>query len=186
MRAITGVAAGVTTLALLGCSGGPSVETDFDPSKVAAMQDWTTYSWMPEPDDRPSQVNSLIANRITASVDEQLASKGFAKGAGRTDFKVGWHLTTQAMTDYRSVNNSYGYGYGRWGYGGFGTTTSTTTQVNWTQGTLVIDIVDGQSNDLAWRGLAQGEIDPSLQAVERTEAVDDVVAKMLGRFPPSS
>jgi hypothetical protein len=48
-----------------------------------------------------------------------------------------------------------GYGYRGWGGG---TGTATTTVHEYLVGTLVLDIFDGKSKNLIWRGIAQDEL----------------------------
>ena len=55
---------------------------------------------------------------------------------------------------------------------------------NYDQGTLVLDIVDGRSNELVWRGTAQARIDPSNSPEERQRRINEAVRKILDRFPP--
>ncbi len=52
------------------------------------------------------------------------------------------------------------------------------------EGALVLDIVDVRSNQLAWRGSAQSEIDRTRPENERDRLLNNAVKKVLDRFPP--
>lgn len=73
----------------------------------------------------------------------------------------------------------YGYGLGRVGVG------STDVRVSeYEVGTLLLDVVDGSTNELVWRASAQARIDPNRTPQERTKLIRDAVHQMLERFPP--
>ena len=69
-----------------------------------------------------------------------------------------YHVGAQDKVDVQSWGYGYGYGPGRyhgtWGGGG-GIET-----YNYTEGTLIIDIVDASSKQLVWRGTAQASSIP--------------------------
>ena len=62
--------------------------------------------------------------------------------------------------------------------------TSRTTAYNWQQGTLVLDIVDGKSNEMVYRSTAQAEVDQDLSPTERQTRLNAGALKMLEKFPP--
>ena len=187
MRQLTRHLVRATVLLTLACGGGISIQTDYNPATADEMAAYRTYGWMPMPAgrDQDTVLTAIDEQRLESAIDNILQSKGLSLLAtGTPDFKVGYHVTLQGMTDYRTINNSYGYGWGGWGYGGYGTTISTTQEVNWTEGTLIIDIVDGATNELAWRGIATGEVGRARTPEEREELINEAVGKMLADFPP--
>ena len=74
-----------------------------------------------------------------------------------------------------------GYGYRGWG-GGMGTATTTVTE--YLVGTLVVDIFDGKSKGLIWRGIAEDELSDKAEknAKKRAKAME----KLFKDFPPGS
>ena len=52
------------------------------------------------------------------------------------------------------------------------------------EGTLIIDIVDAGSNELVWRGAAQGEVNLAASPQEREQRAQDAVQRILEDFPP--
>ena len=171
----------LAAVVLSACGGGVSVKTDFNPEAAAAMNAYKTYSWATI--KRDQGVTPLNRDRIIAAVDAALASKGFQKQATGGDFQVAFIASMQQQTDYTTTSDYYGYGYGRW-YGGGGMSTSRTTAYNWTQGTLVLDIVDGKSNELVYRSTAEAEVDQDLSPAERQTRLNSGALKMLEKFPP--
>jgi hypothetical protein len=72
--------------------------------------------------------------------------------------------------------------YGRrWGFGtGFSTTQVNTT--NYTEGTLVINLVDAAKQELVWMGSGTATVTEKSIQQDKIEAA---VAKILARFPPA-
>jgi hypothetical protein len=75
-----------------------------------------------------------------------------------------------------------GGGWRRRGLGGFGQ--STTTVENYKVGTLIVDLYDGNSKKLVWRGSASDTL--SDKADKNTKNLDKGVQKMFQHFPPSA
>jgi hypothetical protein len=127
----------------------------------------------------------LLKKRIENSVKKELIKKGFGfvEGGG-ADFVVNLMAGTEDKTEVSSSPNVYyGYGYGYWGgyYGG-----SNVTVTNYTEGTLLIDIISTAKNQLVWRGVVTDVIDRTATThEEKQEYLDYIVTEGLKDFPPS-
>jgi hypothetical protein len=187
MKFVTGLCAVALAVSVAGCSG-LNINTDYNPGAVAAMQEYQTYSWLPESRGgrgTDARINNPITiQRIKNGVDRVLQAKGFQKVNSGGDFKVGWHGAINDQTDYTTYNDYYGYGWGGWGYGGWGTTTATTTAYTIQQGTLIVDVVDSRSNELVWRGSAQAEVGQAGSPEDRQARINEACNKLLASFPP--
>jgi len=172
----------LAAVALSACGGGITVKSDFDPAAAPAMRAYKTYSWAPS--KRDQTVSQINAQRIHTAVDAALAAKGFQKVPSGGDFMVAYIATTAQQTDYTTTNDYYGYGWGRWYGAGGGMSTSRTTAYNWTQGTLVLDIVDGKSNEMVYRATAEAEVNQDLSPAERQTRLNGAAVQMLEKFPP--
>ena len=79
-----------------------------------------------------------------------------------------------------------GWGWGGWGWGlgpypgGFGDTTTTTS--NQPVGNVMIDLFEGNSKNLLWRGLATEDV--SNNASKNTNTLNNDVKNMFKSFPP--
>ncbi len=49
----------------------------------------------------------------------------------------------------------------------------------------MIDIVDAAKNELVWRGSATDIVDPGLSPEKRTQEINNAVARILEKFPPT-
>jgi hypothetical protein len=143
-------------------------DTSFDFSKLKR------YSWA-KPAGKAEE-NPLVVQRVRDATEAELKAKGFERADGGADFLVAIYTGKQS----RIQVNDWGYGYGPRGawYGGG------VDVYQYEEGTLILDVVDGASKRLVWRGTAVGIIDESLTPEERTQKIRAAVAKILSRFPP--
>jgi hypothetical protein len=137
---------------------------DFDAVQTFAWQDTPETSL----EDRNPFMHSLIKNTIEA----ELATSGLTEVEANPDIWVNYHASTS--TDVQLRTDSYGYtmgGYGMagWGYYGMaaGPVSSTTRVVEYTRGTLVVDIWDAGSKELVWRGTVSDTLPDNVQKAEK-------------------
>ncbi len=163
-------------LALLVCATAPAqdVQSNYMPGTDFAK--YHTYKWVPI--DGASHPNQIIEAQIKASVDSQLASKGFTKTDAETaDLYVGY----QVAVNHQQQWSGYGMGGGlRWG----GMASATSTTIN--MGTLALDFYDPAAKQLIWTGKAAKSLDPSKNGAKNQKNLDKAVEKLLKTFPPKS
>ncbi len=85
----------------------------------------------------------------------------------------------KSQQEYQTFYDGLG---GGWGWGGFGDMSTTTVQ-NYRVGTLVIDMYDGNSKHLIWRGVSSDTLSNNSQHNEKD--LDKAVDKMFKKFPPN-
>ncbi len=162
---------------IVGCSS-IDISTDYDPARDFST--YKTYRWARGREKNPRNTlarNTLLNKRVKFAVDNSLQSKGFEKlEKGKADFIVIVHA---GMTEKMQVYHQSGWYHGWWGPSGGYTTVS-----HYTEGTLVVDIVDRAAKELSWRGMATGVVrsqsDP--QAVQ--EDIQYAIEEILYEFPP--
>jgi hypothetical protein len=52
------------------------------------------------------------------------------------------------------------------------------------QGTLILDIIDGPKRQIAWRGIAEAEVNRQNTAVKREQRIREAVSELLKKYPP--
>jgi hypothetical protein len=168
---------GVLLLTLGGCTQ-IRVHSDFDPR--ADFSRLQTYGWLPDlkATTDPRLDSALLDRRVREAVDRHLAAKGYRKvDHDAPSFRVAYHVYLRRQS--QTVSEPIGpYSY-RW-WGGMGPTYS----YQYDEGSLLVDVIDPQSNALMWRGAATAIIDPRASVKEREERVDRAVASLLEKFPP--
>jgi hypothetical protein len=172
----------VLGIVLAGCSTF-KIADDYDPS--ADFASFHSYAWAPAESEAPKDPrveNDLLEARVHESVDAELSAKGFSLAtAGATpDFWVTYHAALEAKIDVTTIQQSYPYyrGYSRWG--GY----SETYVRQFDEGTLILDVIDPETEKLIWRGSAQARVNDSSTPEKRSKRVRDAVAAILERFPP--
>jgi len=162
------------------------VHTDFD--KHADFSRIRSYCW-----GQVSTANPMFEQRVRDAVDKNLQAKGWQQSSGgsceaEVFAKGDVHNQTELQTYYTGLGGGWG---GRWGWGGWGWRdgwwgpglgATTTTEVSKPVGSLVIDIFDGQSKSLIFRGIAEGDV--SKDPDKNTSHLNKDIDKMFDHFPP--
>jgi hypothetical protein len=157
-------------------------KTSYDYDKSANFAAYKTYAHR----DGTKIGQPLIDDRVVAAIDTQLAAKGFTK-AESPDIFVVYHVAFDKEKDISTFSSGYGGGYGPygWGYGGGWAGGTSTTQVrDILIGTLVIDIADAKTKQVAWRGMAVKEVKTQANPEKRDKSINDAVKKIFKNYPP--
>jgi len=130
----------------------------------------------------PIADNRLWADDIRSEITKDLQSNGFERvtNGARPEFLVAFYVGLQQKYDVQYMD----YGYpGFWGTRRFGWNwgwpTGDVWQVPYTDSTLIVDIIDGQTNQLIWRGYDVNTIDMKKPDKRLDKAVDGLVKKYL-------
>jgi hypothetical protein len=160
---------GLSLLLLATTAFGQKVTTDSAPNV-----DWSkyhTYSWT---EGTPAQ-DPLVAQRIVAGIDAQLAAKGLKKVDSDPDLVVLYHTSTDQQ---KSLNWSNMGGFGR--FGGMGSAQVDTVIT----GQLKVDIADFKAKQFLWRGTATDTVSSDPQKLAKK--IDKALTKMFQKFPPTA
>ncbi|MFL5279067.1 MAG: DUF4136 domain-containing protein [Myxococcales bacterium] len=166
-------------IALAACSS-VKVQTEYD--KAANYKGYKTYAWLPRPPG-PEQAEAArdprIREAVIRGIDGGLASKGLVRTDPdkNPDLLVAVHGWAVNRIDVQT----YGYGYGAVPYGFYPTLATTTVDVHqYRDGTLLIDLIDGPTKQLVWRGTATDTFDPGTEA----STVSKAISATLKEYPP--
>jgi hypothetical protein len=132
-----------------------------------------TYSWI-----GVQAGNSLWQDRITSAVDSELAAKGWQKVESGGDAAV----SAFGQVSERNNLETFYNGFPGWRWRGWGGTT-TTAVVPERVGTLTVDIFQGGTKELLWRGTASNVL--SSKPEKNDKKMDEAVGNMFKRFPPA-
>jgi len=167
----------VATLAglMLTASAAFAIKVKTDHDHGASFGNYKTYSWT-----SVKTANSIWDDRVKDAVNSALTAKGLTQVASGGDIAVTAMESTRNQQTLQTFYDGMGGGW-RWrGFGGFGD--STTTVQNYKVGTLVVDLFDGNSKKLVWRGSASDTL--SDKADKNAKNLDKGVQKMFQHFPP--
>lgn len=159
--------------AITACVAFAAVSTDFDHSIDFGR--YHTYSWI-----GVRAGNSLWQDRIMNAVNAQLAARGWTLTQGSGDASVS---AFGKVNEQDSLETFYD-GFPGWGWRGWGGMGTATTQVIPERvGNLTVDIFDGNTKHLIWRGQASDTL--SGKPEKNDKRLDHAVDDMFKHFPPS-
>ena len=175
-------------LLLAGCST-LTIQTDYNPEyDFSAIK---TYQWVKNEkhSDDVRVNNSLIINRVNKAINQNLQSKGLTeKKTGEADVFVNWFGGIDNKIRQETINHYYGGMYRGYGYpyGGYWPGYTQTYNVEYQEGTLIIDILDGKSHELIWRGTGQDYVEDNQTPEEITQGINQAVEGIMESFPPGT
>ncbi len=161
--------------ALIAASVAFAADITTDYSHHADFSRYHTYSWI-----GVRAGNSLWQGRIMNAVDSALAAKGWTKVASGGDAAVSAFGKTREQDTLETFYDGFpGWGWRGWG-GGLGE--ATTETIPQRTGALTVDIFDGGTKQLIWRGTAERTL--SSKPEENDKRMDHSVDEMFKHFPP--
>ncbi|MCJ8166073.1 DUF4136 domain-containing protein [Pontibacter sp. E15-1] len=180
-------------LALSGCARIPVEEVQYTYDPEINYRTFRTFGWYKAEVPTPMaggagpQYSSLVDDRVKGAVASELVKKGLNPMVeGTPDLLVAYDIavdSAQRSGMNGNVPTGYGYWYGyRYRYSHTGVPNYKEIQ-KYSIGTLIIDLIDPDTNQLIWRGWVSSDINPA--------ALDDtyipvVVANIMSRFPPTT
>lgn len=165
-------------LAAAGCTPEIQAYTDYDPDYD--LWTYTTFDWgekeNKEQNQNPLYYNELNDKRIKKAVLKQLQKRQYRLSGENPQLILHYHIIVEDKAVV--VTEPYGYGYGPYWMRG-------QQQYTYTQGTLILDLMDSRINQLVWRGWAVAPVDGITSPDQMDELIDTAVRKMFSKFPAS-
>ena len=155
------------------------VERGLDLSRYRTF-DWGPADALPTGDPRLDQ-DPFFKDHVQGAVERGLVARGLRlPEAGLPDLMIHYHAHISRRFDLNSVEHVYGYGY-------CSQPGCPSDVVQYEAGTLVLDIVETQTNRLIWRGWAQNSVADMLEHRDvMAKTIDEAVARMLQRLPSTN
>ena len=171
--------------AVLSACSNVSINTDYDVDHD--FSGYTTYQWHPSGPPQTEGLNKvgsdIFDQRLTRLTEQKLAAKGMSKG-DTPQFYINYSVVTQEQVSVDTYNSGfYGsrhYGNNFYGGGGF----SDTRVRYYTQGTLVIDIIDANKNLLVWRASAASKLKSGSTPQQNEADMSAMLDQLFMGFPP--
>jgi hypothetical protein len=181
------------SLALAGCVAKYDVRTDVDPAIDFAQ--YRSFAIPPRPTaDTPDILdNSLVRKRLERLFAQHLAERGLVHAPEQdpADLLVRYWVTTVQKTDITTVPAAGAmvapYPYGAYGYPGpywggrWGSMYQDVIVRDYTEGTLVLDLVDRKRDELVWRAYVVGTLSHERETMY--QLVDEALARAFKDFP---
>ena len=161
-------------LLLLVCACILWAKVGVDYSHSIDFSKYKTYSWI-----KVSVEDPLWEDRVMHAVDAQLAAKGWTKVPENGDATVAAYGSTHTRKTLETWYTGFG---GGWYWHGFDDGMATTTVQETPVGTLMVDIFDGATKKLIWRGVTSDTLSGKPDKDEKK--MEKAVAEMFKKFPP--
>jgi hypothetical protein len=97
---------------------------------------------------------------------------------------VNWFGGIDNKIRQESINYYYGSMWHGYPYGGYWPGYTQTYNVEYQEGTLIIDILDAKSHELIWRGTGQDYVEEQQTPEQITEGINQAVEGIMADFPP--
>lgn len=159
------------SVALTGC-GTPAGNVSVMQSDSIAVTPGSTYAWAAVDNAQrqaadPRISNDIVQERLRNAVDAALSAKGYRKVANPADATLlaRYHVGLEQRTETRVDNfggppvAACGFRGCVGGWGLYGPPMVDVQNINYTQGTLIVDLVDAKTGKLAWRATSDKRVD---------------------------
>jgi hypothetical protein len=153
---------------------GACVTTSATTSPNANLGQYRTFSFFEPTNANPKQLafeRSPAGQVVRDRVASDLQSKGLTQSADNPDLVVAYHTKTEQKTDVTD------WGYGGYYWGGPGGVTVD----QYTQGTLLIDLIDPKTKQVVWRGTASAIVNHPDNP--DTGKIASAVDKLMKKYP---
>ena len=164
---------------LAGCSSGPSIITNSDPS--ADLMSVRTFNFAEPLSTDNGNVRSLLSTQLMSATTNELEMLGWRQDANNPDVLVDFLLETQQQISSRNTSASMSMHRGG-RYGMWGGTMSTPTIETTTQGALSVDVIDPARNQIIWEGTATNRVTDSIRR-NQEESIRRFIAEIFAQFP---
>ncbi len=182
-------AIGAAAAVLLGAMAcGPAVDVHTVVSPEASLTTLRTFHVLaaPRPRDRgrlppnhPMLDNSITNRTLRTAIMRGFESRGYLRNDSNPDFAVAYYASARERLDVTYWD--YGYAWRpRW-WGGRGRAWAGPLVTVYTEGTVIIDVIDAKSRDLLWRGRGVAVVSDDEQ--QYLADIQETVQAILDKFP---
>jgi len=163
-------------LLLAACASGPSIVSNT--SHGADFGAFKTYNFFPQlGTDRSNGVRTPISSRLMAAMEREMESRGLTR-SDSPDLLIDFNVWTEDRVDIRSTP-SHTVHRSHWNRGFSTWPTYNTTVRQYTQGSLLIDLIDPRSGTLVAEAAASQRIsDTSLDQAQADKLVAELMSSV--------
>ena len=178
--------ASLLALVLAGCAAsGPTIMVNTAPG--TDLSGFETFNCLqPLGTDRDNGARTPMSSMLMGAMTRELTTRGLTQ-SDSPDLMVDFFVTTEDRMDVRTTRSSsmhsmHSVHRSHWGRSSFSTwPTYQTTVRQYTQGTLLVDLIDPAANALVAEGAAQNRIRSNELSRQQ---VDDIVAQIMTEIMP--
>ena len=164
----------LTTLVLIFLSSCASVSVSSDYDSKTDFSKYKTFAFYKKGIDK-SKISDIDKKRILRAIESELIAKGMTKSSN-PDLLVSIFAKSQKRVDVYNNHwrpHYYGSYYWRNNYS------------KYTEGTLLIDLIDKEGKELLWQGVGKGVLSTSKKVEKKEARINEFVAEIMKIYPPT-
>jgi hypothetical protein len=168
----------VILLVIFSACSSMKVTSDYD--KNVDFGQFHTFSFTQSVDH--SRIKSVNKDLIVSAVSREMGARGYRKSGSLSvdlwvDLFIAFDKTIKTTQSNDQIVGMRPYRYG----GGF--SNSLVDQHSFVEGTLVIDVIDGKSNEIIWEGRVKTTIRDEQPDKAKEKLIDDAVTRVFEKYP---
>ena len=156
----------------------------YDMDKSVDFSQFKTFEFLGWQDDTGNLLNDMDKKRLQTSFTSEFDARKLERTDGEADMAISIYVVVsqeKSVTAYTNFHTNTGYRYRRsWGWSS-GYATTSYSEKDYLEGTIVVDVFDGESKELIWQGVVSGTI--KAKPEKREKSIPKVVAKLMKKFP---
>jgi hypothetical protein len=181
--ASTSVSLSWLTLLFLLFSGCSPMKITWDYDKNADFKKYKSYNFAQSVNH--SRLKSVSKELIVSAVTREMDARGYRKSNSLAidiwiDLFIAFDKTVMTTETNDQIVGMRPYRYG----GGF--SNSFKEQHTYVEGTLVVDMIDGKTNEIVWEGRAITSIKDEQPEASKEKLINEIIAKIFTKYPVSS
>ncbi|WP_188151546.1 DUF4136 domain-containing protein [Teredinibacter waterburyi] len=172
---------------LVGCASPPK---GIDYRSDYAFESLKSFTILPvdEKTFQDPRVSKLEVARIGSILNKQLQQRYTAVESNNletsADFKVRFYLVVDERMRVESYDTMFGLHWAGPVYR-VGINTPDIHNTYYQQGTIIVDMLDGATNEVFWRGTVGGKISDTATPQKRDQRAEKLIKRLLEGFPPN-
>lgn len=172
----------IAAIFMTSCS---SVKVVADMDETVDFSMYKTFSFLGWQEDSDKLLNEFDKKRLRDAFIQEFDARGITPVAENGDMDITLFIVIDQKTSTTAYTNYYGGGYGRYGrYGGgwgMGHATTTYSESDYLEGTLVMDVFDGESEKQVWQGVATATVAENPD--KREKSIPAKISALMKKFP---
>jgi len=159
----------IANLAFICTACGPTISTSTDWDQTFPFSDLGTYAWALQ--TQGADASDPNAVRVQRGTDRVLQERGFRMDENDPSFLVAYQLGAEDRHRFVPYNQAL-------------LGARSTARGEYTANTIIIDVIDPESNEVVWRGSGETTPDSNATVEQQSDLIRQVVEKILRDFPP--
>ena len=167
-----------------GVPTAPRANIHVQQDPAADFAGFRTYAWVDRSTVGEAENTGLDAEMdgmIVHAVDSVLAAKGYQRATSNPDLRVVWYGAFTGRVEEHEAKQRYPSYFQRENSVAFTSTQQVTT--HWEDGTFILDVLDGASDELVWSVHAEGAIQTSGNPEVMQQRLNEGAERVLEQFP---